>query len=453
MGQPADWLSLVIFLLSGTMIAWVAESLLRAHARASQAETEALLAAEREAATEALRASEAKYRDLFENMTEEVHFWKLVRDENGQIKTWKLVDANPPTLKTWGKTLEEIQGRTTDEVFGPGATEHYLPIVQKIMTEGVPFAFEDYFPNLDKYFRFTSVPLGDYFITTGTDITTMKKAAEALRTSEQRHRLLAETMLQGVVHQDAEGKIIAMNPAAERILGKTREQFLGSSSTGAEDHTIREDGSPFPGLEHPSMVALRTGQSLHGVVMGVFNPKVGDYRWISIDAVPVCCQGETQPAEVYTVFEDITERKRAVEALRDSEQRLSLALRSASMGVWRLDLRERKRYFDDQVCRCLGIDPDGFRGTADEFYAAVHPEDRQALRDALTRAIENGEPYEVVYRAIWPDGRLRHIAARGQLARDRAGQARWLDGLVWDISEHKQAEQRIAPRLPRRRCC
>ena len=52
-------------------------------------------------------------------MTEEVHFWKLVRDPNGQIKTWRLVDANPPTLKTWGKTLEEIQGRTTDEIFGP----------------------------------------------------------------------------------------------------------------------------------------------------------------------------------------------------------------------------------------------------------------------------------------------------------------------------------------------
>ncbi|MGD0661860.1 MAG: PAS domain S-box protein [Syntrophorhabdales bacterium] len=134
-------------------------------------------------AEEELRESEATYRNLFENMTEEVHFWKLVRDEEGRIKTWRLVDANPPTLKTWGKTLDEIKGKPTDEIFGPGATDHYLPVVQKIVTEGVPHSFEDYFPNLDKYFRFTSVPFGDFFITTGADITSQKRIEETLRKS------------------------------------------------------------------------------------------------------------------------------------------------------------------------------------------------------------------------------------------------------------------------------
>lgn len=138
----------------------------------------------RKSMEEALRESEAKYRNLFMNMTEEVHFWKLVRDDEGRIKTWRLVDANPPTLKTWGKSLDEIKDETTDEIFGPGATEHYMPVVQKIMTEGVPYSFEDYFPNLDKYFRFTSVPVGDYFITTGADITAIKKAQEGLRSAK-----------------------------------------------------------------------------------------------------------------------------------------------------------------------------------------------------------------------------------------------------------------------------
>jgi hypothetical protein len=127
-------------------------------------------------------------------MTEEVHFWQLVRYEQGRIKTWRLVDANPPTIKTWGRmSVEEIRGKSTDEIFGPGATEHYMPVVRKIFTENVPYAFENYFPHLDKHFRFTSVPLGEYFITTGADITAIKKAELALRGRNHRNRWPAST--------------------------------------------------------------------------------------------------------------------------------------------------------------------------------------------------------------------------------------------------------------------
>ena len=130
------------------------------------------------------------------------------------------------------------------------------------------------------------------------------------RQNSERFRLLAQTMLQGVVHRDASGTIIAMNPAAEQIFGRSLEELLESSSVQEEWHTIRENGEPYPGTEHPATVALRTGQPVQSKVMGVYNPKIAAYRWISIDAVPVLFPGESTPSEVYTVFEDITERKR-----------------------------------------------------------------------------------------------------------------------------------------------
>jgi len=158
------------------------------------------------------------------------------------------------------------------------------------------------------------------------DVTEHQRAEHGLRISEERHRLLAETMLQGVVHQGADGRIIAMNPAAERILGKSRERFMGSDSVQEEHDTVRADGTPFPGEEHPSMVALRTGEPVRGVVMGVWNPRLAQRRWLRIDSVPVVREGEAngRAVEVYAVFEDITEQRRAEEALREADRQKDL---------------------------------------------------------------------------------------------------------------------------------
>jgi PAS domain S-box-containing protein len=152
-----------------------------------------------------------------------------------------------------------------------------------------------------------------------------KQAELNLQVSEERYRRLFETMGHGVVHQSADGTIIDMNPAAERILGKTREQFLGSSSEQEAHDTIREDGSPFPGDEHPSMVALRSHRPVRQVTMGVRQPASGAYRWISVDAIPLAVDAAQRPPEVYAMFEDITERRRVDESLRQAVEQLQSA--------------------------------------------------------------------------------------------------------------------------------
>ncbi len=134
------------------------------------------------------------------------------------------------------------------------------------------------------------------------------QAEETLRKSEETYRTLFETVPQGVVYQNADGAITAANLAAERILGLTSARMRNRSSRDSRWRSIREDGSPFSGDEHPSMVALRTGQPVHNVVMGVFNPVLEQDVWINVSAVPLFRDGK--PVEVYTCFEDITERRR-----------------------------------------------------------------------------------------------------------------------------------------------
>jgi PAS domain S-box-containing protein len=136
-----------------------------------------------------------------------------------------------------------------------------------------------------------------------------EKTELALRESEKRHRQLFETMPQGVVFQDLEGKIVYANPAAEKILGLKSELMLGRTSEDPRWRSIHEDGSEFPGDTHPAMVALRTGQLIKDVVMGVYNPLYDQRRWIKISAVPLFRPGEEKPYQVYTTFEDITDYK------------------------------------------------------------------------------------------------------------------------------------------------
>ena len=146
-------------------------------------------------------------------------------------------------------------------------------------------------------------------LATVIDISEHKRTEEALRRSEENSRLLFDTTLQGVVFQDAEGRIISMNPAAMRILGKTSEDALRHGSWDFGDSMLREDGSSFPEVEHPARVALATGREVRNVVMAIYNPKERAYRWIDVRAVPLFRAGADKPHQVYTIFDDITERR------------------------------------------------------------------------------------------------------------------------------------------------
>ena len=170
----------------------------------------------------------------------------------------------------------------------------------------------------------------DAAIVTAQDISEQVQANRELRESEERHRNLFETMAQGVVYQAASGEIVSANGAAERILGLSLAQMQGRTSVDPRWRSLREDGSDFPGEMHPAMVALRTGQPVRDVVMGVYHPLEDAYRWININAVPQFRSGETQPYQVYATFEDITLRKEFAAMLERRVQERTAQLLHAS---------------------------------------------------------------------------------------------------------------------------
>jgi DNA-binding NarL/FixJ family response regulator len=90
------------------------------------------------------------------------------------------------------------------------------------------------------------------------------------------------------------------------------EQMQGKTLKDLNWQTVQEDGSDFPEEAHPSMVALRTGEAVENVVMCIFSPQSGRYRWLKINAVPKFLPGKDKPDQVFITFEDISHLKRMV---------------------------------------------------------------------------------------------------------------------------------------------
>lgn len=263
------------------------------------------------------------------------------------------------------------------------------------------------------------------------DITERKRAEQMLRESEERYRFLFTDSQTAMLLIDPEtGMIVDANPRASSFYGYRHEELLKLKITDLNTLPVEQVRTEMQRARTEQRIYFRFQHRL----------ATGELRDVEVYSGPIKIDGKQL---LCSMIHDETERRRAEEALRENEARLDLALRSSQMGVWTLDIAENSRVFDDQVCRLLGIDPTGFSGGAEEFFEAVHPDDHDKIRAALAQTIEHDAPYETDYRAIWPDGSIRHITTRGTLYRDDKGQPVKLNGLNWDITDRKRMEEEL----------
>ena len=135
-----------------------------------------------------------------------------------------------------------------------------------------------------------------------------RDTAEQLSEREARFRSLFEENVLGIIYQEPNGRIVAANRAAERILGIPAPALQGLDAFYPEWHAVHPDGRPMAPEEHPSMRALAERRVLCGKRMGIHTPSQNSTHWLNVSAVPQFRPGETAPFQIFVVFEDITEQ-------------------------------------------------------------------------------------------------------------------------------------------------
>lgn len=265
------------------------------------------------------------------------------------------------------------------------------------------------------------------------DVTERKIAEETLVRSEARYRNLVETSNDLIWSVDAGGRWTFLNRGAARaMLGYSTEELLGRPFTAFQTAAqARKDLQVFE--------RVKAGETLSNYET-VMLRKDGAPVYLVVNAT-VLRNGAGNVIGTTGTATDITQRKAAEDALRQSEEQLRLAMNAAEMGCWTLDLPTGKLTWGENTYSLFGVDPRNFEPNIDSFLKRVHPDDQPEILRRRQEALRTGLMYTVEFRILRPGGGMRWLAGLARAQRDENGVPVRVCGINMDITERKLREE------------
>jgi diguanylate cyclase (GGDEF)-like protein/PAS domain S-box-containing protein len=259
-----------------------------------------------------------------------------------------------------------------------------------------------------------------------------KRAKERLRESEEKYRTILENIEDGYYEVDLAGNLTFFNDSMCRIWGYSKEELMGMND---RQYTDRENAKR---LFQAFNKVYRTGEPRRECDWGIIR-KDGTKRYLEA-SVSLRKDASGKPIGFHGIVRDITERKRADEALRESEERFR-QLAENIREVFYIHEEGIFRYVSPAYAEIWGRPPQTLYEDPDSFWETIHPEDRDHVKQFMEEKTQ--EEYEVVYRIVRPDQSIRWIKNRSFPISDDSGRTHRIVGIATDITDLKLGEEKL----------
>ncbi|MBN9497301.1 MAG: PAS domain S-box protein [Alphaproteobacteria bacterium] len=298
--------------------------------------------------------------------------------------------------------------------------------------------FQEFFDPLGKWFDVSAYPTPDGLAVYFRDITIQRANDEQLRLLEAAVARQTDILMiteAEPIDGPSGPKIIYVNDAFERRTGYAREEVLGRTPRILQG----------PNTQRSELDRIRRSLERWEPVRGelINYTKSGEEFWLELDIVPVA-----DPTGWFThwvaVERDVTERRRAEKALRDTEERFRLLARATNDVVWDWNLETDELWWNDNLRTVFGRSPEDVSRTSSAWSEFIHPEDKDRILGDVARFISGSESFwKDEYRFLHSDGRTLTVIDRAFTIRDAQGRATRMLGSMIDISQHRETEDRL----------
>ena len=395
---------------------------------------------ERKTLERRLRRLTDEYETVFENVQDALFYIDVDSTEEGFRFTVAQINSSHEALT--GLDSEAVRGKTPHELLDPAAADevvaHYRQCAKQ--RERIEYEEELSFPGGAKTWHTKLSPVivdGEvaHIVGIARDITERKETERVLRRSRKRLARAHEIARLGSWEHDLRTDTLYVSEQTRDIFGWAETQSITHDTFVEAVHPEDRDKIPehrdpplMPGDEIDVQYRIRRPDGMQRIVHERGEAQFDDAGTL------VRLSGTVQ---------DVTDRERRKEELKDMNRRLRMALDAADAGTFRYDVESNTVQWDDRVKAIYGLRGDEAPQTKEAFWKRVHPEDRDAAREKLAEVLAHDDRFETRYRILRSDGEVRHVQTQGLVVRDDDGTPTATVGVQRDVTEPKRAADEL----------